>query len=71
MVGQTELAGKLGVTPQAWSGWEMGRSEPALDTIKRIAKLLEVDAGWLAFGTTDRGRTRSEGNGGAAGQKGA
>lgn len=50
VVGQTELAGKVGVTPQAWSGWERGKSEPPLETIIIVARLLGVDPGWLAFG---------------------
>ena len=49
-VGQTELAHKLGAKPQSWSGWESGRTEPSLDTVRRIAELLHVDPGWLAFG---------------------
>lgn len=50
-VSQSELARLIGVTPQAWSGWEQGLSEPLeLSMIQRIAQLLGVTPGWLAFG---------------------
>lgn len=50
VVGQTELARKLKVSPQSWSGWELGRTEPALAVIEDVAALLGVDPRWLAFG---------------------
>lgn len=47
---QSEMAGKLGVRPQTWSGWEAGVSEPSLETIQKIATALKTEAAWLAFG---------------------
>lgn len=49
-VTQAELAEMAGVSTATWSTWEAGRSEPPLDTIGKVAKLLGVDPGWLAFG---------------------
>jgi transcriptional regulator with XRE-family HTH domain len=50
-----ELVGKaMGREPftqAAVSKWLLGGSEPNLETIRALAKTLEVDAGWLAFGT--------------------
>ena len=53
-VSQSELARLVGVTPQAWSGWEAGLSEPALATLERAAEVLGVTPGWLAFGQFPR-----------------
>lgn len=47
---QTELARVLGVTPPTVSQWESGASEPGLATIVRLAAVLHVDPGQLAFG---------------------
>ncbi len=41
---QQELASKLGVTYQAVSKWENGRSIPSLSKIRLISKLFKVDA---------------------------
>lgn len=46
-----ELVGeKLGVSGQTVRNWESGATEPALAMIVKIAKLLRVRAGFLAFG---------------------
>lgn len=50
-VTQAELARLAGVSTAAWSTWEAGRSQPPLETIGKVAKVLGVDPGWLAFGT--------------------
>lgn len=47
---QTELAEKLGVTQGTVGRWEKALKEPDLETISQIAKALEVDPRWLAFG---------------------
>lgn len=44
------LAEILGVSPSAVTGWERGRTEPALSRIEQIAAVLDVDVVWLAFG---------------------
>lgn len=54
-VTQAELAEMADVSSAAWSTWEAGRSEPPLDTIKRVGLILGVDPGWLAFGTQPAG----------------
>lgn len=47
---QTEVAEKLKVTQATVGRWESGDAEPDLATIKRLAKVLGVDPGDLAFG---------------------
>jgi transcriptional regulator with XRE-family HTH domain len=49
-VTQAELAELVGVSTATWSTWEAGRSEPPLDTIGKVARVLNVGPGWLAFG---------------------
>ena len=39
---QSELAGKLFVTPQAVSRWERGETEPDVETIKKLAEVFAV-----------------------------
>lgn len=41
---QDEFAEKLFVTRQAVSRWENGETTPAIDTLKTISKLFNVDA---------------------------
>ena len=47
---QEELAGKIYTTTQTISNYEKGRSDPDLETIKRIAEALETDASVLLYG---------------------
>ncbi len=47
---QEEIAGAMGVTGQAVSGWEAGVSEPTREKLARLATVLGVRAGWLSFG---------------------
>jgi transcriptional regulator with XRE-family HTH domain len=49
---QTQLADLLGVKSgkQTISNWELGKSEPALSDLIRLAELLEVTVGWLVDG---------------------
>lgn len=44
---QAKLARSLGVTPQAVSGWERGESVPETDKIGKLARILDVEPGWL------------------------
>lgn len=44
---QEELAGRLGITPQAVSKWERCISLPDISMLSDLARLLEVSADWL------------------------
>lgn len=44
---QEELAGRLGITPQAVSKWERGVSLPDISMLADLANLLQVSADWL------------------------
>jgi transcriptional regulator with XRE-family HTH domain len=39
---QSEIAKKVGVTPATWSNYEVGKSEPNLDIVEKIAKTLNI-----------------------------
>jgi transcriptional regulator with XRE-family HTH domain len=41
---------RLGVHGVTYGGWESGKSQPSLDMIAQLGKLLEVSPAWLAFG---------------------
>lgn len=47
---QSDLAGKLFVTPQAVSRWERGMTEPDVETLKNISSILKVDLEQLVDG---------------------
>lgn len=47
---QEELAEKLNVTRQTVSGWETGRRQPDLDTLKLLAEALDTDIYELIYG---------------------
>ena len=47
---QAELAERLCVTRQAVSNWENGKTEPDLETLGRIASMLEVSVEELIYG---------------------
>lgn len=47
---QVELAGIAGVGLATIRRIEQHMFEPRLDSIRRLAKALDVSAGWLAFG---------------------
>lgn len=47
---QEELADKLCVTRQAVSNWENGKTEPDIDTLNKIASVLEVSVEELIYG---------------------
>lgn len=47
---QEELAEKLCVTRQAVSNWETGKTEPDVDTLTKIASVLDVTVEELIYG---------------------
>ena len=47
---QEDLALKMHVTRQTVSGWETGRRQPDLETLKTLAQVLEVDIHELIYG---------------------
>lgn len=49
-VPKTELAAVTGVTGQSVARWEADQLEPSLATLRTLARHLEVDVAWLAFG---------------------
>ena len=48
---QDELAERMNVTRQTISGWETGRRQPDLDTLKRLAETLDADVQELIYGS--------------------
>ena len=44
---QQQLADRLHVTRQSVSSWELGRTEPDLQTLTELAEVFETDAGSL------------------------
>lgn len=49
-----DLARDMETTGATVSRWENGGAVPDVETIARLAKLLAVDPGWLAFGTASQ-----------------
>ena len=47
---QEDLAERLSVTRQTVSGWETGRRQPELDTLKALAEALDADIYELIYG---------------------
>lgn len=47
---QEQVAAQLGVTRQALSGYESGRTQPGLDTLQRLAHIYRVDLTDLIYG---------------------
>lgn len=47
---QEELAERLNVTRQTVSGWETGRRQPDLDTLKLLAETMDADVHELIYG---------------------
>ena len=52
---QDALAGMLHVTRQTVSSWEIGRTEPDLDTLLALAEALPCDATELIYGVKRNG----------------
>lgn len=44
---QKELAERLGITPTRLNYWEKDKREPAIEMIKSIAQILDIDANYL------------------------
>ena len=51
---QEELAGKLNVTRQTVSSWEMSKSYPDLDMVVRLAQVLDTDPNCLLYPSAER-----------------
>lgn len=51
---QKDLAKLLNVKPTTVSGWELGRNDPSIETLKQIAKFLGVDFDYLADVSSDK-----------------
>lgn len=47
---QDELAEKLCVTRQAVSNWEMGKTQPDVDTLTKLAEILGVSVERIIYG---------------------
>ena len=48
---QKELAQLLNVKPTTVSGWELGRNEPSIDTLKDLARIFGVSVDYMAGAT--------------------
>ena len=48
---QEELAERMHVSRQTISGWETGRRQPDLDTLKKLADALDADIHELIYGS--------------------
>ena len=55
---QEELAKKMGVIQPNVHRWEKGLVTPSLETIKKLAKILNVSADGLLFSEEDRKKLR-------------
>ncbi len=47
---QDDLAEKLCVTRQAVSNWEMGKTQPDVDTLTRLAEIFDVSVERIIYG---------------------
>lgn len=52
-ISQSELARKVGVTPQAVQKWEKAKTVPRGYTLERLASALRVSPAFIQFGITD------------------
>lgn len=48
---QDDMAARLSVTRQAVSNWETEKAQPDIDTLQKIAQILEVSVEELIYGT--------------------
>lgn len=51
-ISQSELARKIGVTPQAVQKWEKAKTVPRGTTLQRLADVLGVSPAYIQFGIT-------------------
>lgn len=58
---QEELAGRLGITPQAVSKWERSVSLPDISMLSDLARILGISADWLLGLDADRGNSDEAG----------
>ncbi|WP_143482895.1 helix-turn-helix transcriptional regulator [Pseudoflavonifractor sp. An85] len=54
---QDELAQQLNVTRQAVSNWENGKTQPDIDTLHKIAQILDVTMEELIYGSKQASTT--------------
>lgn len=47
---QKEVAAKLGVVESCYANWEQGRTEPGIDMLRKLGKILEIDIETLING---------------------
>ena len=52
-ISQSELARKIGVTPQAVQKWEKAKTVPRGPTLQKLADVLGVSPAYIQFGITD------------------
>lgn len=57
---QQELANKLFVTDKTISSWESNRTEPNLEIIIRLSEILEISAGYLIYGDSNKNDIETE-----------
>lgn len=61
---QEQLAEKLSVTHQAVSKWETGKSQPDIDTLKRLAEIFEVSVEDIIYESGEKRFGLTTGSGG-------
>ncbi|WP_391484617.1 helix-turn-helix transcriptional regulator [Lactobacillus iners] len=54
---QKELAKLLNVKPTTISGWELGRNEPSIETLKKLSSLFNVSTEYLIGSETSSPNT--------------
>lgn len=57
---QEELAASLFVTRQTISNYETGKSFPDIDTLQKIASVLEVELTWLLYGKPSSSKRKAD-----------
>ena len=56
---QVDVAGKLGISQQAYASWERGVKKPTQDNLVKIAQILNVSVDYLV-GNSDEENTNKE-----------
>lgn len=57
---QKDLANLMNVKSTTVSGWELGRNEPSIETLKKLANKLDVSFSYLAGVEDDRDKLTSK-----------